>query len=451
MMLHKLNPFNYLAGRIFVWFWLAIVLAISGTFLITDHLSNRTEIHPLPAPLKQQISRQMQRRSDANTIEHLLREAQHPRNQWLVVDKTSHQLLNPELMAKNADSHWLIELANLDEPRIVRFRDIHIAGPFLFTLQGKPYAVYQQRIIPDMPGGPLKNLSQSHLLALLLIFSGLTSLLLALSISRPLRGLLENHLQFAQGKLDSRAESLARRRDELGKLGQGFNTMADRISALLLNQQRLLRDVSHELRSPLTRAQLALSLEEQQGQGTQLPRIQQELNTIDDMLDELLTFSRLDAGQYQLNYEPIKLDELISEILQINQVEADNKQQTLTLHSSDAITVKADARLLGRAIENIVRNAMKYSPANSAITVTLSADVKKATITIADQGPGIAREHLDAIFRPFYRVSDSRSSQTGGTGLGLAIAAQAVRQHGGGIIAENGSEGGLLVRITLPM
>lgn len=449
--LTRLNPFNYLAGRIFIWFWLVIVLAIASTLLLSGNFSDRTEILPIPPHLKQQLNRQLQRRSDASTLEKLLKEAKHPRNQWLVVDREQQHLLNPDQLERPIDNNWLTELANLGEPRILRYKDLHIAGPFLFRLQGKTYAVYQQRIIPDEPWWKLHALSEHMLFTLLLVFSLIASLLLALSISRPLRNLLDNQLAFAVGGLDSRADKLALRKDELGKLGQGFNTMADRISALLHNQQRLLRDVSHELRSPLTRAELAISLEETQQNGQYLPRIRKELQTIDSLLDELLTYSRLDAGQYPLDKQAVDIAGLITGIIDVNQVEADSKQQHLQLHTQNLPPLNADQRLLARAIENILRNAMKYSPENSIIDCRVDSTGNRMNIRICDQGPGISEIHLAKIFQPFYRVSDSRNNRTGGTGLGLAIAAQAVRQHHGKISASNLPDGGLCVQISLPL
>ena len=145
-------------------------------------------------------------------------------------------------------------------------------------------------------------------------------------------------------------------------LARGFNTMASQIGALLQNQQRLLRDISHELRSPLTRAQLAIALEQRQGGGGQLPRLSQELDKIDSMLDELLTFSRLDAGQYQLQLQDLDLTELLEEIIQVNQLEASQKQQQIQLEAPPQCWLQADSRLLARAVENVLRNAINTAP-----------------------------------------------------------------------------------------
>ena len=169
------------------------------------------------------------------------------------------------------------------------------------------------------------------------------------------------------------------------------------------------------------------------------------------MLDELLTFSKLDAGQYQLLKQPFDLPELLTDIIEVNQVEADARQQTISLHATSGIQIYADSRLLARAVENVLRNAIKYSPPASRIDIHLLQRSDELELTICDQGPGIAPEQLEAVFEPFYRVSNSRNSNTGGTGLGLAIVAQIVRQHGGKVRAENSPEGGLCITMHLPV
>ena len=183
----------------------------------------------------------------------------------------------------------------------------------------------------------------------------------------------------------------------------------------------------------------------------QLPRLKQELDRLDVMLDELLTFSKLDAGQYQLQQQRFDLSELLADIIDVNKVEADAKQQTIQLAAPNMTEIVADSRLLARAIENILRNAIKYGPPCSDISCTLQQRQQQLQLTICDQGPGIAAEQLEAVFEPFYRVSDSRTASTGGTGLGLAIVAQIVRQHRGTVTAETRSEGGLCIRLTLPL
>ena len=169
------------------------------------------------------------------------------------------------------------------------------------------------------------------------------------------------------------------------------------------------------------------------------------------MLDELLTYSRLDAGQYQLDVHACDLVALTEEVISINQLDADNKSQHISLNAPPQLWVEADSRLLGRAIENILRNALKYSPTASHIECTIKVQEQDVTLSIRDQGPGLPENLLEDIFQPFFRVSDSRTQSTGGTGLGLAIVAQIIRQHRGEVSASLPNGGGLQVNIRLTL
>ncbi|WP_213996210.1 ATP-binding protein [Arsukibacterium sp.] len=449
-MLRWLNPVNSLAGRIFVWFWLVLLSTVCLTLLISRSLTDPTDIRRLPPSLSQQMQRHLAPLTQSIDRTSLLQQvAQDERNRWLVVNNADQQLLNPEALPARFDPHWLTELAQLNRPRLLRHRNVYLAGPFVIEVAGEQLALYQQRQRPRRAWWSLRALSEPVLIFLLLTVSATASFILAVSISRPLRELLQQNLSFASGKLNSRVRKLAKRRDELGQLGRSFNTMAEQISDLLQNQQRLLRDISHELRSPLTRAQLALGLAEQQQNLQQLPRLKQELERIDTMLDELLTFSRLDAGQYQLDFSPCDLTEMLAELIELNRVEADSKQQRLLLDAPEQLWLDADGRLLSRALENILRNAIKYSPTDSTIRLSLQQQPEHVLLEISDQGPGLPDAELAAVFQPFYRVSDSRTQQTGGTGLGLAIVAKIVHQHNGTVQALNRSPG-LSVQVKLP-
>ena len=450
--LARLNPFHYLAGRIFLWFWLVLLSAVFATLALSRALTEQTEIRRLPNSISQQLQQQLQRFADSDSTATLLARLQqdNPRR-WLVVDTGNNSILTPDLLPRDFDPHWLTELSQLSRPRWLKHHHISLAGPFVLRIGEDTLALYQQRQRPPQPWWRLSAIPQQVLLLFTLVISAVASLILALSISRPLRELLQRNLQFADGQLQSRVTRLIKRQDELGQLGHSFNTMAERISALLTNQQRLLRDISHELRSPLARAQLALGLTERQQTLAQVPRVKQELDRLDAMLDELLTFSKLDAGQYQLEQQQFDLTGLLTEIIDVNQVEADARQQQITLSAPEQLLICADSRLLARAIENVLRNAIKYGPCDSEISCQLQVQQQQLLLTICDQGPGIAPDQLSAIFEPFYRTSSSRNSNTGGTGLGLAIVAQIIRQHGGQVSASNQHSGGLCIRLQLPL
>ena len=450
--LSRFNPFHYLAGRIFIWFWLVLLSAVFVTLAMSQALTERSEIRRLPQTLADQVQQQLHGFAQSANVPQLLnRLARNRPGRWLVLDAQSNTILTPGLLPGSFDLHWLTELSQLAQPRWLKHENISLAGPFLIQVNGQMLAVYQKRERPPRPWWHLTQLPQHVLLLFTLLISAVASFVLAISISRPLRELLQRTLEFADGKLDSRVAHLIKRHDELGLLGHSFNTMAERISGLLNNQQRLLRDISHELRSPLARAQLALGLTERTQTLQQLPRIGQELERLDAMLDELLTYSKLDAGQYQLDKQAVCLNDLMQELIEVNQVEAEVRQQHIILPETEKLTINADKRLLTRALENVLRNAIKYSPQGGSIRCMLSRDTDQVTLQICDQGPGIPSAQLHAIFEPFYRVSDSRDTQTGGTGLGLAIVAQIIRQHSGKVSASNNDNGGLCISLRLPV
>lgn len=445
------HPSHYLASRIFLWFWLVILATVAGTLLISKGVPEKTEIRRLPPSVQQQLQGIANRYAEANSVEQLLqRLGSRRQGRWLLVDPQEQRVLNPAGLPSQFDHNWLTELSQLEQPRLLRHSNLYLAGPFPVQLEGQSLAIYQQRQRPKQPWWHLNSMPQHVLLLSLFIFSAIASLILAVSITRPLRELLHSYVIFSSGQLDHRLTRLANRRDELGALGRGFNAMADRIHSLLQEQQRLLRDVSHELRSPLTRAQLALALETRQGQGNQLPRLQQELEHVDQLLEELLTYSRLHNGHYPFEPEPFDLVVFIQQLLTTNQVEADAKQQVLHFQAVPPYQLIADKRLLSRALENVLRNAMKYSPPQSEISCQVTSETTGVAIRFCDQGPGVPDAKLHAIFDPFYRVCDSRTSNTGGTGLGLAIAAESIRQHQGTITASANMPQGLCIRIWLP-
>lgn len=447
----RCNPVNYLAGRIFLWFWLVLSVAVAGAILLARGWPDQTEIRRLPHQVAEQFRHLNEHFQPVARLDTLQRDLERKyKGRWLMVDLDTNKLLNPDALPAQFDPNWLTELSQLNRPRMLVHKNTFVAGPQLVVISGKNIALFQLKQRPEPAWWQFHALPEGSLLLLLLAVSAVASLILALSITRPLRELSSSHLKFAQGELDNRVTALAARKDELGDLGRGFNTMAAQIENLIHNQQRLLRDVSHELRSPLTRSQLALALQQRQGDHPQLQRIEMELKLLDQLLDELLTFSRLDAGQYPLEKQQLDLTELLYAIIDLNQLEADAKQQHIQLQAPPACWLDADQRLLGRAIENVLRNAIKYSPNHSVILCRLEQHEQQLELSIQDQGPGVPPDSLLHIFAPFYRVSEVREHQQG-TGLGLAIAAQAIKQHQGSINASLPAAGGLLIRILLPL
>jgi len=272
--------------------------------------------------------------------------------------------------------------------------------------------------------------------------------LLALNLTSPLRKLQKTLERFGQGDLTARSHS--KRRDELGQLSRTFDRMAGRIETLLTAERRLLLDISHEIRSPLARlgvvVELARNSEDIEGS---LNRIQKEADRLNELVGQLLQVTRAEGDHDKLLHEPVRLDELVEMVVDDCSIEAEARNCALHLAPPPESTVTGDPELLRRAVENVIRNAIRYSPPGEPVEIALRDDGAAAHITVRDHGPGVPAESLGRIFDPFYRVDPDRSRTGGGVGLGLAIARRAVELHDGSLRASNVSPG-LLVEIEIP-
>jgi signal transduction histidine kinase len=263
---------------------------------------------------------------------------------------------------------------------------------------------------------------------------------------RRLRSVLE---RFGQGDLAARAA--IKRKDELGQLATSFNQMADRIQTLLAAERRLLLDISHELRSPLARLGVAVELARSgEDRDHMLDRIQKEADRLNELVAELLQVTRVEGDPSLQKSESVPLDELLADIVYDSLLEAKSKDCTLLLKAPLAVTLAGDEELIRRAVENVIRNAIRYAPAGSPIDIELKKSGDMAEICVRDYGPGVPAEALPRIFDPFYRVDSDRNRVSGGLGLGLAIARRSVELHKGKLTARNANPG-LLVSIELPL
>jgi two-component system sensor histidine kinase CpxA len=272
---------------------------------------------------------------------------------------------------------------------------------------------------------------------------------LAYHLSSPVLRLQRAVDRFGHGDLSARAET--KRADEIGQLARSFNHMAERIETLLVAERRLLLDISHELRSPLARLGVAIELARSgEDRDALLDRIQKEADRLNTLIGELLQVTRAEGDPAQCQIAPVRLDQLVEDITDDCSIEAKARDCTLALASAPPLTFPGDAELLRRAIENIMRNAIRHAPPGTAVEVSLEADRQSARIVVRDYGPGVPEESLERIFDPFYRVQTDRGRASGGTGLGLAIARRAVELHQGKLHARN-AHPGLLVTIELPL
>jgi len=309
------------------------------------------------------------------------------------------------------------------------------------------------------PHGPFGDLGIHGLgIFIAILSSGLVCYLLARYLTSPVVRLRAATQKLAAGDLTARAGvPPPGRHDEIAELVRDFDTMADRLETSVKAQARLLNDISHELRSPLARLNVALGLSRQRsGPEAQsaLERIELEANRLNELIGRLLTIARLESGDQAMKKVSIRLQELIREIAQDAEFEAQTRKCRVDVTKVDDCMVIGDPSLLRSAIENVVRNAIQYTREGTDVQIGLECRQgtygTEAVIKISDSGPGVPAEALDKLFRPFYRIDDARGRQTGGVGLGLAIAERAVRLHGGTIQASNRSEGGLMIEIRLP-
>ncbi|MEW6130371.1 MAG: ATP-binding protein [Acidobacteriota bacterium] len=284
---------------------------------------------------------------------------------------------------------------------------------------------------------------------------------LARYFTAPLVKLRQATRQLAAGNLSARVEAGNRRRDELADLGRDFDEMAERIQSLMDAQQRLLHDISHELRSPLTRLNIALELaRESDGEEARwaLERIAREADRLNDLINQLLTLSRLESRASSQANEAIDLKRLVEEIVFDADFEAHSRNRAVRLIAASDCAISGNQQLLHSAIENVVRNAVTYTTQDTVVEVALRCETtgenhtsSHAIITVLDKGQGVPQAALADIFRPFYRVADARDRESGGTGLGLSISQRAVEFHGGRVKATNAPNAGLLVEISLPL
>jgi two-component system, OmpR family, sensor histidine kinase CpxA len=294
--------------------------------------------------------------------------------------------------------------------------------------------------------------------------SAVCTLLLAFLLTRPIRRLRWAAQQIASGKLDTRVDwgqrskgGVIGRHDEINGLVHDFNYMAERLQKLVASQHLLLRDVSHELRSPLARLGVALELAREKSNERMekdLNRIEHEAARINSMIGELLSLSYMETVESVPNPVMLSLTELLRELVVDATYEAQKSDRSIRSSIAPSCTLCGEPALILRALENVVRNAIHYSPKGGEVSVTLSQIEREgerfAVVEVSDQGPGVPEDELDSIFLPFYRVDKSRDRFTGGSGIGLSIAVRAIRLHSGEIKAKNRSCGGLTLEILIP-
>jgi signal transduction histidine kinase len=278
--------------------------------------------------------------------------------------------------------------------------------------------------------------------------SGILCLLAAIGVVLPIRRLAAVMQRFGGGELGARSNW--RRRDELGTLGRSFDEMASRIERLLVSERRLLEDVSHELRSPLARLTMAVKLARASPDpAAALDRVDRHLERLTSLTAEIVEMVRIEGDPQAQRWESVDLEALVAELVADCRTETEPRACEVRVVGHIVGAIDCDRELIRRALENVLRNAIRFSPEGSCVEVELRETPPLMSITVRDYGPGVAEEALERIFEPFFRTDESRAADGGGVGLGLSIARRAVALHGGRISARNANPG-LRVVIELP-
>lgn len=291
---------------------------------------------------------------------------------------------------------------------------------------------------------------------LLLIALGISTAIcwwLARHISTPVAKLQAAVRTFACGDLDARVDmQFCRRGDELGALARDMNQMAIRLQVQIASKEMLLRDISHELRSPLTRLRVAFGLAQRDDGrlGVQLERMERDIERLDRLIGETLQLSRLSGNELTFTRERVELADLVNDVVDDADFEAGAAGKRISCSTVNGLSALGNFELLRRAIDNVVRNAIRFTPVGSDVEVSMRTANGGAIIAVRDHGAGVPEGDLNRIFDAFYRVADCRDRTTGGVGLGLAITARTMALHGGNARARNTADGGLIVELCFP-
>lgn len=446
--------------KIFLWFLAAIAIVVGVLMFVTRTFQTDPMVTRLQRSTRNQMtvySKTATQIVNAEGEEGLktflarVRDIEPPRDVHLVAGngevwfgeapavEDSRELIGRTFVSNDVESDFSIEDRSLGAAPVT-FPD---GRRFVLVLQ------WERQAAPSLFFGSWLGYMR---LAGLLLTAVVVCWLLALYLTSPIRKLRRATNRLAEGQLDTRvAAEVGRRRDEISDLARDFDEMAERIESLITSQQRLNRDISHELRSPLARLNVALEIAKQKSSRETQPildRIEGESTRLNEMIGRLLTLAQLESGAVDVERVRVDLAELVRDVAADADFEAKAKGKHVEVSEITPCTVVGSENLLRSAVENVLRNAVRYTGEGTVVDVSLTARNGHAVVTVADHGGGVPDGELTNIFRPFYRIGEARERKTGGIGLGLAIAHRAVQAHKGKITARN-ANGGLQIDIEL--
>ncbi len=453
---------NSLPNKIFIKlllsFWLcsSLIIAIVGLLPLLQQKHNQNQVAPKFEQLLSRVAEHLQHhpeqlKSQAGPHKwHRFKEiGNKPVRFYLVNDQG--QVVNTDRVSREMRRFMLLA-EDAGRPISHHFRGEILFGPKEFEVEGRKFSLYGR--LADMHPKPWFFFFAENILitlALAIILSGLLCGILAWHLGKPLKALRLSVETIAKGDLSHRADKYTtERKDEIGQLAITFNAMAGSIESMVNSQQRLISDISHELRTPLTRLQLSLALARKKGQeSAEIERISYEAEQLEAMIAELLELSRAKLHLHE-NKHHLSLSETLGQVLDDAEFEAEQQRKFLLIDIDEQLSLPLAPRPFARAIENLLRNAIRY--AETQVTIRASIQEKQMLIEIIDDGPGIEKESdLETIFDPFYRPQSARERESGGWGLGLAIAKAAINSHKGEVNASNVTPHGLKITMALPL
>lgn len=464
MWITKLLPTHGLFARVFLWFWLATIILMFGSAWVAKQVINNAELKPVSADVVARFE------ALAMTIEqHLNAAVTNDAQMTAELRKIARAKAMPMMLIAKLPPNEVHAMppplkpadkligAVMDEPRARLIQTVRadFIGPHAVQVNGRDYALF---VGDPKPFSWLFNVNQRFPFYLPLItftLSGFLCFLLVWSLLRPIKRLQSATRKMAAGELQTSLSTNSLGVDEIGQLGRDFNKMSEQVRYQMASQRRLLADISHELKTPLARQQVAIGLalkkvecKDIQGVEQSIERIDIENQRLNKMIRQLLQLSRLETLP-EVKFVSTDLTVLVEGIVADAKFEAESQNKQITSKMDADVSIAGDAELLASAIENVLRNAIKY--AASSVSVEMVIKGQQIVITVVDDGPGVEADKLQELFKPFVRLSFARERNSGGVGLGLAIAKQAISLHQGDISAQKAENAGLQVCISLPL
>ncbi len=442
--------------KIFLWFWLAMALIVGALTLVTWTIQTEPIVRQWQTVVGETMNVHSQTAAQIFDAE-----GRAGLEVFLRRLESSERINAVGLFRENgeqiAGGNLQFDITNVfekslasNETEFERLEMISLIAKKTTLTNGETVVLVTQWERPRVPENFFLTTRQIVQIFAVILTAGLVCYALASYLSSPIVKLRRATKKFAGGDLQTRLD--IKRRDELGDLAREFDEMAERIETLVTSEKRLTQDISHELRSPLARMNVALELARSKANPeTQslIERIAAESHRLNEMISRLLVLSKLETGSENFEKHEINLTKIFEQVAADADFEAQANKKSVKILQKDAVKVFGNENLVRSAIENVLRNAVRYTKDETAVEVKLTSENKTAVISVKDYGAGVPEDELKKLFRPFYRVQAARDRKTGGIGLGLAIAERAVRVHQGAIKARN-TENGLAVEIRLP-